>query len=110
MEILDIIQNSYFSEDEDYVEKITPEKCLLVAILQRAIGDLQDKNKKFREDAVYWFRYNGQEEIWGSYLYICYRLNIEDPIFFKKQIFKICKENKNGKISDKAGRLSRRAM
>ena len=109
----------FFEEQAHSSSKGSPERNLLTAVLQRAIADLHDKSPKVREDAHYWFTSKNHKEQWGTCNHICEVIEME-PILLREALFRICEEeeessvattvtNSNGKISRKAGKLSRRA-
>ena len=78
----------YFEEEEeDYILCRSPERKLLVAILERAILDLHHKKKGIRKSAELWFGSEDSKDTAFSYQYICNFLNF-DPVEIKKLSYK----------------------
>jgi len=64
----------------------TPEKSLLLAILQRAIVDLLDKDPKIREEVFEWFTAPFTDS-YGTYYHICLHLDFE-PTSLRTEVLK----------------------
>ena len=114
-----------YSTDSDFLTNIeeldstnsSPERSMLAAMLHRAIADLKDSDVKIRQDAQYWFNAKSSNRIYGTFLYICEQLDIENPTTFKKKVFKLIKNKTlratvinrtNGKVRNNSRRMLRR--
>lgn len=69
----------------------TPEKSLLLALLQRAMIDLLDKDPKVREEVFDWFTAPHADN-WGTYYHVCIHLEFE-PVRLRERILKLAQKN-----------------